>query len=126
MGGVTRYSVGTGNWSSTSTWAASSGGSSGQSVPGTGDNAIIESGFTVTIDVNVSVASVTVQTSGGLSTSTFTLTTSGNFTWNSSVITAATDLTINGDLDVLSGKVEGASGRNHTIQGNVLVDDGGF
>ncbi|MBS1543712.1 MAG: hypothetical protein JST14_08775, partial [Bacteroidetes bacterium] len=46
-----RYSVATGNWSSTATWSASSGGASGASVPVAGDVVFIEGGFTVTVDV---------------------------------------------------------------------------
>ena len=40
----TRYAVATGNWNATSTWSTTSGGSSGASVPGAGDDAYIEGG----------------------------------------------------------------------------------
>ncbi len=68
--GADRYSVATGNWSSTSTWAATSGGTSGVSVPVAGDNVFIEGGRTVTVTVaaactNVSVASGSSLTIGG-------------------------------------------------------------
>ena len=46
---ASRYSVATGNKSSTAVWSATSGGAPGASVPGTGDTAYIETG-TVTVD----------------------------------------------------------------------------
>ncbi len=42
-----RYLVATGNWNSTSVWASSPTGGTGASVPGTGDVAFIQRGFTV-------------------------------------------------------------------------------
>jgi len=47
---TTYYSRATGNWSSTSTWSTSHGGSAGTAVPGSGDTAMIEGGYTVTND----------------------------------------------------------------------------
>jgi len=47
-----RYSVATGNWNQNSTWSATSGGAPGASFPGSGDNAIIEGGYTVAITAN--------------------------------------------------------------------------
>ncbi len=45
-----RYSVNNGDWDNTNTWATSSGGSSGASVPGSGDVVIIEDEYTVTVN----------------------------------------------------------------------------
>src|SRR5579863_333511 len=58
-----------GNWSSTANWSASSGGLGGSSVPGAGDNVFFDGGASplfldngnCTIDVAVSVASITVS-----------------------------------------------------------------
>lgn len=49
-----RYAVATGNWNATSTWSATSGGAPGATVPGSGDNAYIPSGITVTLTAAVS------------------------------------------------------------------------
>ncbi|MGD0711906.1 MAG: hypothetical protein ABR968_12090, partial [Bacteroidales bacterium] len=54
--GANRYSVATGNWSSTSTWSATSGGAPGASVPTAGYFVYIEGGYTVTLDANAPAA----------------------------------------------------------------------
>src|SRR5580700_6553775 len=68
---ASRYWVGalSGNWSSTLNWSSSSGGLGGSSVPGAGDNVFFDGGASplfldngsCTIDVAVSVASITVS-----------------------------------------------------------------
>lgn len=81
-----RYSVATGNWGSTRPWSATSGGSSGASVPVAGDNVYIERTYTVTIAANAACATITIGTANGAGTLTFrsagsasyTLTVSGN------------------------------------------------
>lgn len=67
-----RYLVATGNWNSSSVWASSAGGSGGASVPGTGDVAFIQRGFTVTVTANATVESLnfSTQTTGNLGTLT--------------------------------------------------------
>ena len=52
---ATRYSVASGNWTSTSTWSATSGGAGGASVPIAGDLVIIEGSFEVTISYRCSL-----------------------------------------------------------------------
>jgi len=59
---ASRYSIATGNWNSTSTWSASSGGSGGASIPVAGDAVIIEGGFTVTVTATALCATVTFPT----------------------------------------------------------------
>lgn len=49
-----KYAVANGNWSSTSTWSNTDGGSPGAAVPANNDSAIICSGVTVTFDVDQS------------------------------------------------------------------------
>ncbi len=76
---ATRYSVGTGNWNSTSTWSSSSGGSSGASVPVAGDTVYIERGKNVTLTADAACASVlfTTSTATTLDLNGFTLTLTG-------------------------------------------------
>ncbi len=47
-----RFSVASGNWNSTSTWSATSGGTAGASVPVAGDEVFIENDYIVTVDIN--------------------------------------------------------------------------
>ena len=77
---ASRFSVASGNWSSTSTWSATSGGASGASAPIAGDDATIEGGFTVTLSANAASANVTVKNASTVDASTFTLTVSSTFT----------------------------------------------
>lgn len=44
-----RFSVASGNWNSTATWSATSGGPPGASVPGKNDDVYLENGYTVTV-----------------------------------------------------------------------------
>lgn len=44
-----RYSVASGNWNSTATWSATSGGAPGATVPGKNDNVFIENSHTITV-----------------------------------------------------------------------------
>ncbi len=46
---ATRFAVASGNWSATSTWSATRGGSSGAAVPTSADSVIIPSSWTVTV-----------------------------------------------------------------------------
>ena len=79
-----RYSVATGNWNSTSTWSASSGGASGASFPVAGDNVFLENGYTVTVTANAACSNITFTSVGAASTlsvnSSITLTVSSAVT----------------------------------------------
>ena len=84
---ATRYSVATGNWGSTSTWSASSGGASGASVPVAGDDVVIERGLRVTVNVAAACATILMNATGTQNTileisGSNTLTVSGDFTFN--------------------------------------------
>ena len=70
---LTRFSVATGNWNSTGTWSATSGGASGASVPVAGDTVTIERGFTVTVDIN-NAACTSLQLGGAATANAGTLT----------------------------------------------------
>lgn len=109
-----RYSVATGNWSSSATWSATSGGASGASAPVAGDNVYIEGGFTVTIttdaacaNLNVSNGTLTIGNGGGDD-----LTVSGNIAvslgstiiaGNDGVLLIGGNLTNNGTFDTNNG-----------------------
>ena len=81
--GATRYSVASGNWNSTSTWSATSGGAAGASVPVAGDVVFIEKGFNVTVTANAACTSITFTNNTATSltiNSGITLTVSGAIT----------------------------------------------
>jgi len=69
-----RYSVADGNWNSTGTWSATSGGASGASVPVAGDTVTIEGGWDVTVTAAAACATVD-----------FTTTTATSLTINSGI-----------------------------------------
>lgn len=84
--GADRYSVASGNWNSTSTWSATSGGAAGASVPVAGDVVFIEPGDNVTVTADEACASIIFTNTGASLTvnPTFTLAVSGDITVNSS------------------------------------------
>src|SRR5437899_6875110 len=73
-----------GNWSSAATWG-------GAGVPGVGDSASVVGGHTVTLDVPVSVSSLTL---GGIVTGTQSLSVTSTFTWNGGTNSGAGTTTI--------------------------------
>lgn len=96
-----RYSVATGNWNSTSTWSATSGGSSGASVPAAGDNVTIEGGYTVTLNASTASLNSLIVSSGS------------TFTTSSSRATTATTFTVNGTYN---------NGSTGAITGTVYIN----
>lgn len=97
-----RYSVATGNWSSTSTWSATSGGLSGATVPAAGDNVFIEGGYTVTLDANTEVLNLlsvatgsTFSTLSGYTVSATTITVNGTYNNGSTGAIAVTTMSVN-------------------------------
>ena len=80
--GANRYSVATGNWNSTSTWSATSGGTAGATAPGAADNAFVEGGWTVTVNANASCTNVSIASGSTLSIGGFNFTVSGLTTVN--------------------------------------------
>jgi len=102
--GQSRYSVANGNWNSTSTWAQTSNGMAGASVPVAGDAVFIERGLNVTVTTPASAASIT-----------FTITT-------------ATSLSINSGITVnVSGAItipRPGSGFNQIIVGAGILNAG--
>ena len=92
--GATLYSVANGNWNSTSTWSATSGGSSGASVPVAGDDVYLEAGYSVMVTADAACVSITFTGSGTTLTvnSTVVLTVSGAVTAISSTTTTYSSL----------------------------------
>ncbi len=93
-----RYSVASGNWNSTSTWSASSGGASGASVPVAGDNVYIESNHTITVTANAACANITFTGSGS------TLTVNSSITLNVSGPVTKYKLTNSNSSSIFSGE----------------------
>ena len=103
-----RFSVATGNWSTTTTWAATSGGASGASVPAAGDNVTIEGGFTVTVDVNTAaIGALTISAGSTLTVGAFTISVSGTsaITGNINFNNATGTKTFTGDVTLNSGAI---------------------
>jgi hypothetical protein len=98
---ATRYSVATGNWNSTSTWAATSGGASGASVPVAGDTVTIEGNHTVTVNANTAAlgsltvsAGSTLSVSADFTLSATTITVNGTYIRNSIGTMTVTTMTV--------------------------------
>ncbi|MDT8401927.1 MAG: hypothetical protein RQ743_09545 [Bacteroidales bacterium] len=79
-----RYSLASGNWNSSATWSASSGGPPGASPPVSGDNVYIESNHTITITANAACANITFTGNGATLTvnTSIILTVTGTITLN--------------------------------------------
>ena len=87
---------GTGNWNSTTNWAATSGGASGASVPGSADTAALDASSgagTVTLDISPTIQTLTCTGFTGtlaFGTNTISLNSTGT------VFTGATTMTVTG------------------------------
>ncbi|OSZ76973.1 hypothetical protein CAP36_11105 [Chitinophagaceae bacterium IBVUCB2] len=148
-----RYAVANGNWNSTTTWSATSGGAPGASIPVAGDNVIIERNFNVTIPsaVNAVCTNLTIGfTTGFTGTLTFgatgSLAASGNVTvgFDNSTsregtinMSAGGTMTIGGNLTIgnagttapIASEVIQGTGSSITVTGNVSIlnpNNGGF
>lgn len=123
-----RYARATGNWNSTSTWSATSGGAAGASVPVAGDNVYIDTNYTVTLTANAECLSV-FHTNGTLSLGSYTLTVGNGFGGSGFNSTGTTSRTLNlgsGTLDLIVGSSMGdrieLSGSNlNLVAGSSLV-----
>ena len=86
-----RYAVASGNWNSTSTWAASSGGTAGVSVPTSGDDVFIGEGATsYTVTVPTGISAVCNNLNMGLDGAAGVIT----------FATSSSNLTVYGDLSM--------------------------
>jgi fibronectin-binding autotransporter adhesin len=107
------------NWSSGSTWQ-------GGSIPNSGDDIVIASGTTVTIDIGVTVNNITVNSGGALKANPVTVNITGNLLnnnlSNSFNLIGASQVNINGTSSQIIG---GGSGpiyfKNVTINNSASV-----
>jgi hypothetical protein len=91
-----RYAVATGNWNSTGTWSATSGGASGASFPTSSDNAIFDAASgAITVTVNVDSACVDLLMNGSGGASPFTGTFAGN---GSSILSIYGSVSLSGSM----------------------------
>ena len=132
-----RFSVATGNWNATSTWAATSGGASGASVPVAGDVVTIEGGDVVTVNIsNAACASVQLGSltgGGGAGTLVFSsgsqLTVSGAFVLGANGSTSrfgTLTMTSGGTLICASLSKSERGGRVHRRHRDHPADDDEF
>ena len=111
------FSVASGNWSSTSTWSNTSGGAPGAAAPVAGDDVFIESGFTVTLDVNSATTINSISISAGSSFGT-----TSNFTLNATTVNVS-GIYINGStgaITVTSFNVNNGGNYTHNINGGTI------
>jgi trimeric autotransporter adhesin len=122
---ASRFAVANGDWNSTATWSATSGGTAGASVPVAGD-AVTITGFTVTVSGTQAATSLTLGASGVL-TNNSSLTLSGSVGVVSNVsagtLTQGTNatLTIGGSWNASSGVY---ATLNATASGNTVTLNG--
>ncbi len=105
-----------GNWSATTTWA-------GGAVPGTSDDVVIANGATVTINANITIASITVG-QGASGTLTFDIaakrivSVTGNITVAAGgTFIAQTPITTTGDLGALATSITNVASTAGVVNG---------
>jgi hypothetical protein len=126
------YSVATNNWNVAATWSLSSGGAGGAGVPTTGDDAIIEGGYTVTVTANALVTNLTINSNGTLVNTTFTVGISGNLAVNGTFNAGTGVYTFSGATKTISGSatipsvtVSGTCTNNGTLKVTTALAGGG-
>ncbi|MFH1121334.1 MAG: T9SS type A sorting domain-containing protein [Bacteroidota bacterium] len=118
-----RYSVATGNWSSTSTWSATSGGSSGASAPVAGDVVYIEGNRTVTINVNAYCASISIDNGSSLNIGAYTTNFTGTTTVSGTLtVTSTTGSKTFNQLVISGGTFRSNVAETYTITSLTLED----
>ncbi|MBN2365166.1 MAG: hypothetical protein EH225_03610, partial [Calditrichaeota bacterium] len=124
-----RYLVGTGNFNDTAIWSATSGGTGGESVPGSNDDVILDansSGFTVTLNVNATIDSLTIS-DGTFDASTFFFTVlSRTDVSGGSLILGSGFRTFVGDLTLRGTGTLNCGSSNITLRGNFTISGGTF
>jgi hypothetical protein len=135
---ASRYWVGllAGNWSSTLNWSSSSGGLGGSSVPGAGDNVFFDGGASplfldngnCTIDIAVSVASITISSgyTATISQGANTIAVSGAATFGGGTFTGGSaNITITGAF-TLSATTFKSTTAILQLQNNAAFTGGSF
>ncbi len=138
LNAASRFWVGVlpGNWSSTLNWSSSSGGLGGSSVPGAGDNVFFDGGASplfldngnCTIDVAVSVASITVSSgyTATISQGTNTIAVSGAASFGGGTFTGGSaNITITGAFS-LSATTFKSTSAILEFQNNAAFTGGSF
>jgi hypothetical protein len=115
-----RYSVATGNWNSTATWSATSGGASGASAPVAADNVFIEGSRTVTVIASAACTNLNIA-AGSTLTVNQTLAVSGTSTINGTI-----DLTSTMGTKTFTGLVTINSGATWTNVSETVTFKGGI
>ncbi len=109
VNGASRYSVANGNWGSTGTWSATSGGASGATVPVAGDIVSIENNHSVTIAAIASCATLNIASGS-------TLTVSGAFAFT---VSGATSVT--GNFNLVSSGAQTFGAVTVNSGGNLII-----
>ena len=127
---ATRYSVASGDWSSTATWSATAGGASGVSAPVASDDVFIVGGFNVTVSTVAACTSITYTNTTG---STLTISATGSLTVSGTVTLARNNpgtnlLSIAGNMSLatlaFTGVSNSAGGHQVTISTGTLTVTG--
>jgi hypothetical protein len=110
---------GDGNWNSTTNWAATSGGASGESVPGSADTAALDANSgagTVTLDISPDIQTLTCTDFTGtlaFGTNTISLNSTGT------IFTGATTMTVTGTPQIIATN---SSATARTISPQVVTE----
>ncbi|KAF0197149.1 MAG: hypothetical protein FD166_2108 [Bacteroidetes bacterium] len=116
-----RYSVATGNWSSTSTWSATSGGSSGASAPVAGDNVFIEGNRTVTVNTNANCANISIASGSAITIGAYTTNFTGTTTLRGTLtVTSTTGSKTFGQVIISGGTWSNSVAETYTITSMTL------
>lgn len=151
---ATYYSKASGNWGTSSTWGTSCGGG-GNQTPAAGDNVVICSGYTVTLNASKSITAITVNSGGVLvcagsytltvsgatavsgifnmsagacnSAGAFTVASGGVFNFSGGTLNSAGNLVVDGTMNVSNGTVSitGATGTDNLLVNGALNQSGG-
>jgi len=124
-----------GNWNDTANWSSASSGTSGFSVPGSGQLAIFDSGGTKQCIVNIATVSLSdlIMESGYTGASAkvdgnandITVTVNVTIAGGELELDASSDLAVTGNLTVSGGTLDGSNADcNIDVNGNVVVTGG--
>jgi bacillolysin len=135
--GAARYAVASTNWSLTSTWSATSGGTGGASVPTAGTPVYIDRGYNVTVNTTVSCLSLTMGGTVNASNGTLTLASPGSIavagktvlggTFNNTCqgyITVVASSSLTTGILQIGGDVSTGGKGNLTMSGGTLTTGG--